>query len=54
MPVTLTFKDINEANLVMALIGTQPYNQVAELVARLKAQIAEQLTPPGTEPAGAQ
>lgn len=46
MPIHWVLKDINEANSILALLGKMPYDQVADLIERLKAQQQAQLNPP--------
>lgn len=46
----LEVRDINEANLILGLLGRCPYDQVADLIGRLKAQVQEQVTPPVPPP----
>lgn len=43
--ITWTLKDVNEANNILLVLGKLPYEQVAETIARLKAQTEEQLKP---------
>jgi len=45
MPITWTLRDLNEANNVLAVLGKLPYEQVADLIDRLRKQMAEQLAP---------
>jgi len=45
MQINWTLKDINEANSVLAVLGKLPYEQVADLIGRLRAQTEEQLRP---------
>jgi hypothetical protein len=44
-PIIWTLQDINEANNILAVLGKLPYEQVADTIARLKAQTEEQLKP---------
>lgn len=50
--ITFTFKDSPEAQAVIALIGKCPYEQVAELIDRLKRELKEQTEPKPDAPAG--
>lgn len=43
--ITWVLKDINEANSILAVLGKLPYEQVADVIGRLREQIAEQLRP---------
>jgi len=42
--------DLNEANLILAVLGKLPYEQVAELVPRLRAQTLQCVQPPPPGP----
>ncbi len=44
--INWTLKDINEANAILAVLGKLPYEQVAELLDRLRKETQEQITPP--------
>ena len=43
--------NVNEANLILRALGNMPYNQVNELVAKIHAQVQEQLLLSSDEPA---
>jgi hypothetical protein len=43
--------NVNEANLILRALGNMPYNQVNELVAKIHAQVQDQLLQTD-EPAG--
>jgi len=43
--------DINEANLILAVLGKLPYETVGELIPRLRAATAAGLQPPKDPPA---
>ena len=51
MKIIWTLNDINEANNVLAVLGKLPYEQVADLIGRLRAQTEEQLKPKEDPPA---
>jgi hypothetical protein len=36
--------NVNEVNVILKALGTMPYNQVTEIVAKIHAQAQEQLT----------
>ncbi len=41
--ITWTLKDINEANAILGVLGKLPYEQVNDLITRLRAQTEGQL-----------
>lgn len=47
--ITLTCKNINEANAILALLGKCPFEQVADMIARFQAEIQKQTSPPTAE-----
>lgn len=48
--ITWNLNDINEANNILAVLGKLPYEQVADLIGRLRAQNEAQLNPPPKDP----
>ncbi len=45
MTINWTLKDVNEANAILAVLGKLPYEQVGELIPRLRDETQRQLTP---------
>jgi hypothetical protein len=43
MKITFTLNDINEANAILGVLGKLPYEQIVDLINRLRAQADEQL-----------
>lgn len=50
MAITLEVKDINEANAILGILGKLPYDQVFDLIGRLRAQVIAQIQPPPPPP----
>ena len=49
MNVTITLT-VEEANYVLAALGARPFVEVADLIAKVKAQAEQQLAPKPTVP----
>lgn len=49
MKITWAFT-LEEANYVLAALGARPFNEVAQLLARLKSDADAQATPPPPSP----
>lgn len=43
--ITWTLKDINEANAILAVLGKLPYEQVGDLIPRLRDETVRQVNP---------